>query len=127
MVINGSKTTKTGNRDTGQHRKYVKDLVNLLFCVDSTEFASIITEKPYPKYQFQSHQVERKLDSKTNNRVQNSINPSPPLPETLESLYEHYTHLKTFTKVYCTFCLKQDRKPSKKRDLELGDFFISKF
>ena len=50
-------------------QEYIEDLVNLLFCMDSERFASTITKKPYPKYQFQSHQVERKLDSKTINRV----------------------------------------------------------
>ena len=50
LAINGSKTTKTGNRDTNQHRNFIKDLVNLLFYMNSEDFAQKITEKPYPKY-----------------------------------------------------------------------------
>ena len=50
LVINDSKTIKNDNRDTNQHRNYIEDLVNLLFCLDSEDFNQKITEKPYPKY-----------------------------------------------------------------------------
>ena len=50
LAINGSKTTQTGNWDTNQHRNYIEDLVNLLFCVNSEEFAQKITGIPYSKY-----------------------------------------------------------------------------
>ena len=127
MAINDSKTTKTGNRDTNQHRNYIKDLINLLFYLDSEEFTLIITAKLYPKYQFQPYQAGRKLGSKIHNRAQNSINRFPSPSEASESLYEHHTHLKISTKGYCVFCTKKERKPSKKRDLGPGDFFISEF
>ena len=127
MVINDSKTTQNDNRDTNQHRKYIEDLVNLLFCVDSEDFAQRITKQPYLKYQFQPHQAGRKPSSNTINRVFNSINQQKNTSEASESLYEYHTHLKTFKKGYCTFCTKQERKPSKKRDLGPGDFSISEF
>ena len=100
LIINDSKTTETDNRDTSQHRNYIEDLVNLLFCMNSAEIASTITEKFYSKYQFQSHQTGRKLGSKTNNRVQNSINQSPLPLKTLEPLYEHLwrpSHISTIS------------------------------
>ena len=86
-----------------------------------------ITEKPYPKYQFQSHQAERKLDSKTNNRVQNSINQSPPSLKTPESLYEHHTHFKASTKSFYTFYTPKSTKSTKRQDLREEDLSISVF
>ena len=127
LVINDSKITQIGNRDTNQHRNYVKDLVNLLFYMDSEGFALIITKKLYLKYQFQPHQVERKTSSNVINRVKNSINQQMNTLRTSEFLHEHYTHLKTSNKEYCTFCSKKERKPSKKRDLGLEDFSNSEF
>ena len=84
MTINDSKTIKTDNRDTNQHRNYIEDLVNLLFCVDSEEFASTITEKLYPKYQSQPHQIGRKPSLKADNRFQNPINQST-LPRSIRA------------------------------------------
>ena len=127
MAINDSKTTKTGNRDTNQHRNFIEDLVNLLFCVDSTEFTLIITEKPYPKYHFQPHQTGRKSSSKTNNRAQNSINQSTVSPKASEPLYEHHTHFKASTKNSYRFCTPKSTKPPKKQDLRKEDLSISIF
>ena len=127
LVINDSKTTQTGNRDTNQHRNYIEDLVNLLFCVDSIEFASIITKKPYSKYQFQSHQAGRKPSSKADNRVENSINQQKNTSEASESLYEHHTHFKVLKRGYCTFCTSKSTKSSKKQDLREEDLSISVF
>ncbi|KAF7502015.1 hypothetical protein GJ744_010057 [Endocarpon pusillum] len=39
LKINGSRTTKTGKRNTNQHREFVEELANLLFCVDSEDFS----------------------------------------------------------------------------------------
>jgi hypothetical protein len=78
--------------------------------MNSTEFSSTITKNSYPKYQFQLHQAGRKLGSKTNNRVQNSINDLTPPSEASKSLYKHHTYLKTSIKGYCAFCLKKKKK-----------------
>ena len=65
LAINGSKTSSTGKRDPQQHRKWIEDLVDLLFQVDSDNFGKEITSKPYPKYQYQSVSVGRPLTEKT--------------------------------------------------------------
>ena len=95
--------------------------------MDSEEFASNITEKPYPKYQFQPHRPGPKPSLNAINRAKNSINEQKNASEASESLYEHHTHLKTSKKGYCAFCIKQERKPPKKRDLGPEDFSISEY
>ena len=42
LAINGIKKTKNDKWDTSQHQEYIEDLVNLLFCVNSEEFAQKI-------------------------------------------------------------------------------------
>jgi len=54
LALNGSKTSKTGKRDPRQHRQWIKDLVDLLFQVDSDDFGEDIGSKPYLKYEYQS-------------------------------------------------------------------------
>ena len=61
------------------------------------------------------------------NRVKNSINQQINTLEASESLYEHYTHLKTSKKSYCAFCQKKECKPPKKQDLRPKDFSISEY
>jgi hypothetical protein len=53
LALNGSKTSKTGKRDPQQHRQWMKDLVDLLFQVNSDDFGEDISSKPYPKYEYQ--------------------------------------------------------------------------
>ena len=53
LALNGSETSKTGKRDPEQHRKWVENLMNLLFQVDSDDFGEEITSKPYPKYKYE--------------------------------------------------------------------------
>ena len=127
MTINGFKTTKTDNRDINQHRNYIKDLVNLLFCVDSEDFAQKITEKPYPKYQSQSHRSGPKPSLNGVNRVESSINQPTNPREALESLYEHHTHFRALKKGFCSFCTPKSSKSSKKQDLREENFSISIF
>ena len=43
LAINGIKKTKNDKRETGQHREYIEDLIDLLFCLDSENFAQKIT------------------------------------------------------------------------------------
>jgi hypothetical protein len=53
LAINGSKTSSTGKRDPQQHRKWIEDLVDLLFQVDNDDFGMDFTSKPYSKYHYQ--------------------------------------------------------------------------
>ena len=90
--------------------------MNLLFCVNSEEFTLKITQKPYPKYQFQPHQAGRKSSLNAINRVENSINQQKNTSEASESLYEHYIHFKALTKSSCAFCIPKSTKSSKRED-----------
>ena len=95
--------------------------------MDSKEFVLNITEKPYPKYQFQSYQTERKPSSNAINTAKNSINEQKNVPETSESLYEYYTHFKTSKKRYCTFCTPKSTKSLNRENLREEDLSISIF
>jgi hypothetical protein len=56
LAINGSKTSSTGKRDPQKHRKYIEDLVDLLFQIKNNDFGVDFMSKdlkPYPKYQHQ--------------------------------------------------------------------------
>ena len=122
LAINDSKTTSNDNRDTNQHRNYIEDLVNLLFCIDSKDFSQKITEKPYPKYQPQSHQAGRKFSSNDTSRVENSENQLFDATEALESLFENHTQIKTQKRGYCVDCSKDSSKRVYlKRDLSQND------
>ncbi len=48
------KTSSTGNRKPTQHREFIEELVNLLFYIEDEDFSNKITQKPYPKYEYQS-------------------------------------------------------------------------
>jgi hypothetical protein len=54
LALNGSKTSSTGKRDLRQHLKWIEDLIDLLFQVDTDDFGADFTSKPYPKYQYQT-------------------------------------------------------------------------
>jgi hypothetical protein len=64
LALNGSKTTSTGKRDPQQHRKWIEDLIDLLFQVDSDDFGQEIALKLFPKYQYQSVSIGPKRDGK---------------------------------------------------------------
>jgi hypothetical protein len=55
LAINGSKTSSTGKRDPQQHRKYIEELIDLLFQVDNDDFGADLKSKDlnsYLKYQY---------------------------------------------------------------------------
>ena len=100
LAINGSKTSKTGKRDPQQHRKWIEDLVDLLFQIDNDDFGQEITSKPYPKYQYQSGIRGRK--STTKEAFLDAINGFNS---------EHlYTQNPLGKKGWCFFCLKRTPK-----------------
>ena len=127
LAINDSKTTKNDNRDTNQHRNYIEDLVNLLFCLDSEDFSQKITEKSYPKYQSQPHQAGRKASSNAINRVENSNNQQFDTTNIPEPLYEHHTHFKSSKKGNCAFCIPKSTNSLRDQNLGQKDFSISVF
>jgi hypothetical protein len=45
----GIPTSKTGKRDPTAHRRFIKDLINLLFLYRSENYANLV-KKPYPSY-----------------------------------------------------------------------------
>jgi len=48
------KISSTENRKSTQHREFIEELVNLLFYIEDEDFSDKITQKPYPKYKYQS-------------------------------------------------------------------------
>ncbi len=60
LTLNESKISSTGNRKSTQHREFIEELVNLLFCIEDEDFSDRITQKLYPKYQYQSDSKEQK-------------------------------------------------------------------
>ena len=104
LAIFGSKTTKSGKRDTSQHRQYIEDLINLLFCIDSEDFTQKITQKPYSKPQFQPYEAGQKSSTKKNeNKAQ------------LETLFENHSQIKIEKSGYCVDC---EKNLPKKQNLE---------
>ena len=64
MILNNTQTSSTGKRDPTQHRKWIKDLVHLLFQVKNDDFEKEITSKPYLKYVYQTIEKESKPTKK---------------------------------------------------------------
>ncbi len=64
LALNESKTSSTENRKPTQHREYIEELVNLLFCIEDKDFSDKITQKPYPKYEYQSVSIGPKFTEK---------------------------------------------------------------
>ena len=125
VTINDSKTTSNGKRDTNQHRNYIKDLVNLLFYIDSKDFAQKITEKSYPKYESQSHRAGRKPSSKVVSTTNDTANTSFDSFETSESLFENHIQIKTQKRGYYVDCTKDSSERSySKKDLTQNDHSI---
>ncbi len=60
MALNESKISSTRNRKPTQHREYIEELVNLLFCIEDKDFSDKITQKPYSKYEYQSVSIGSK-------------------------------------------------------------------
>jgi len=58
------KTSSTGNRKSTQHREFIEELVNLLFCIEDEDFSDKITQKLYPKYEYQPVSKGPKSDKK---------------------------------------------------------------
>ena len=96
LALNGSKTSSTGKRDPQQHRKWIEDLVDLLFQVDSNDFGKDIDSKPYPKYEYQS--ILRRPKRVGKEAFLEAINGS----------LDHLYGLNPFgRKGYCCFCPKK--------------------
>ena len=110
LALNGSQTSKTGKRDPEQHRKWVEELVNLLFQVNSDDFGEEITSKPYPKYEYEEVSVGR---------------PSTDISAFLEaidgSISDHIYGLNPLgKKSWCYFCPKKGfLEPEKEEESEL--------
>ncbi len=64
LALNESKISSTGNRKPTQHREFIKELVNLLFLIKDKNSSNKITQKPYPKYEYQSVSIGRKSTEK---------------------------------------------------------------
>jgi hypothetical protein len=113
LALNGSKTSSTGKRDPQQHRKWVEDLVDLLFQVKNDDFGEDIVSKPYPKYKYQ-------LVSKGPKTAEKQV-----FLQAINGL--EITHLCVSHPLkkrgYCFFCLKKDNlKPQKKKELKSSLF-----
>jgi hypothetical protein len=54
LALNDSKISSTGKRDPQQHRKWIEDLINLLFQDNNNDFRVDFTSKPYLKYEYQA-------------------------------------------------------------------------
>ncbi len=65
LALNGSKISSTENRKSTQHREFIEELVNLLFCIEDEDFSDKITQKPYPKYEYQLGSKEQKSTEKS--------------------------------------------------------------
>ncbi len=65
LTLNKSKISSTENRKSTQYREYIEELVNLLFCIEDENFSDRITQKPYPKYEYQSDSKEQKFTEKS--------------------------------------------------------------
>jgi hypothetical protein len=108
LAINGSKTSSTGKRDPRQHRKWIEDLVDLLFQVDNDDFGVDFISKSYLKYQYQQppkgpKSVEKDAFLKAINR----------------SLTNHLHSLNPSNKRgYCFFCPKKTiSEPLKEQEM----------
>jgi hypothetical protein len=64
LALNGVKNTSNDKIYPRQHRKWMEELVNLLFQVDSDDFGEEIYFKPYPKYVYESPKIGPKIDRK---------------------------------------------------------------
>ncbi len=64
LALNESKTSSTGNRKSTQYREFIEELVNLLFYIEDENFSDRITQKPYPKYEYQTVSIESKTIQK---------------------------------------------------------------
>ncbi len=53
LAINDSKTTSINKRNPTQHREFIEELVNLLFLIEDENSSNKITQKSYPKYEYQ--------------------------------------------------------------------------
>ena len=94
LALNGSGTSKSGKRDPEQHRKWVEELMNLLFQVNSDDFGEEITSKPYPKYKYEEVLKGRKKEGK-----------EAFLKAIHESDMDHISGLNPLRKIgWCFFC-----------------------
>ena len=107
LALNGSKTSSTDKRDPREHRKWIEDLVNLLFQVKNDDFGEEITSKPYSKYVYQSV----------------SKGPKPAKKEAFSTIIDgfHFDHLygqnPLINKGWCSFCPKKtSKKPLKEQE-----------
>jgi hypothetical protein len=106
LALNGSKKSSKGKRDPQQHRKWIEDLVDLLFQVNNDDFGADFTSKPYPKYQYQTPSKGQKTAGKK--AFLQAINRSE-----ITHLYVSNPFKK---RGYCFFCLKKDNlEPQKKK------------
>ena len=112
LALNGSKTSKTGKRDPQQHRKWIEDLVDLLFQVDSDEFGEDIDSKPYPKYKYQEVSTGPKREGKE------------AFLRTINDLKNHlYIEKSRKERGYCFFCVERSSKKTEENG-NSADFLL---
>ncbi len=97
LTLNESKISSTGNRKSTQHREYIKELVNLLFYIEDEDFSDKITQKLYPKYEYQSVSIGSKFTEKA------------AFFKAIHSFSEHsYTQNPAKKRGYYIFCSKEE-------------------
>ena len=97
MALNRLKTSSTGNRKSTQHREFIEELVNLLFCIEDEDFSDKITQKPYPKYEYQPVSTGPKFTE--NSAFLSTINQ-----------FSQHTQIRNSAQKrgYCIFCSKNN-------------------
>jgi hypothetical protein len=87
------------------HRKWVEDLIDLLFQVDSNEFGEDIASKPYLKYKYQEVSTGPKRGGK-----EASLN-------TINDFSNHlYIERSRKERGHCYFCVEKSNKETEKKE-----------
>jgi len=97
LTLNKLKISSTGNRKSTQHWEYIEELVNLLFYIEDEDFSDKITQKSYPKYEYQSVSIESKSTEKA------------AFFKAIHSFSEHsHTQNPAKKREYCIFYFKEE-------------------
>ncbi len=112
LALNESKISSTENRKSTQHREFIEELVNLLFCIEDDDFSDKITQKPYPKYEYQPVSIEPKFTEKR------------PFFENIHQFSQHSQIRNSAQKRgYCVICpLKHNSEPQEKEQKNQNRF-----
>ncbi len=104
LALNRSKISFTRNRKSTQYWEFIEELVNLLFYIEDEDFSDKITQKLYPKYEYQ-------LDSKEQKSTEKNI-----FFKNIHQFSQHSQIRNSAQKreYYIIYSLKNDLKSSKK-------------